>query len=468
MSRANELAKNTLIITIGRVSTQFVSFLLLPLYTALLSTEEFGTVDLITTIVQLCVPVVSLMIDQGVFRYLLNSDDMIARKSIISNAFFILTGLNMLFCAVYFVISPFVNLKHETWILFILLATAYSNLFLQVARGLKRATDYSLGSFVCSVTTIVLNVICIAGLRTGAVGMIIATFCGNFICSIFLFVKLRIYDYISIWSVDKGLAINVLKYSIPLIPNQLSVWVMNSSDRVIVSTILGTAANGILAVSHKFSAIYLTFFNIFLLAWHETGTVHYFDEDRNEFFSDMFEKIVAIFSTLCICLIVVLPLVFDWFIDSSFSEAYYNIPIYLCASLFSVVVGVLGVVYVATKNTLEIAKTTMLSAFINIVVHLALINRFELYAASLSTFVGYFVTMVYRIVDTRKYLVIRYNIKKCVLIIVTMMACVVVYYMHRVNISLIAFLAFVVVACKTNADTLQNVTRMIRCRLKNE
>lgn len=51
MSRIKDLAKNTLIITIGRISTQFITFLLLPLYTALLTTEEYGTVDLITTLV---------------------------------------------------------------------------------------------------------------------------------------------------------------------------------------------------------------------------------------------------------------------------------------------------------------------------------------------------------------------------------------------------------------------------------
>ena len=57
MNREKDLTKNTLIITVGRISTQFVSFLLLPLYTALLSTTEYGTVDLVTTLVQLLIPV---------------------------------------------------------------------------------------------------------------------------------------------------------------------------------------------------------------------------------------------------------------------------------------------------------------------------------------------------------------------------------------------------------------------------
>ena len=101
MSRIKDLAKNTLIITIGRISTQFITFLLLPLYTALLTTEEYGTVDLITTLVQLFIPIVSLMIDQGVFRYLLSSENENTKKEVISNAFFLLLGLNFVFIIIY-------------------------------------------------------------------------------------------------------------------------------------------------------------------------------------------------------------------------------------------------------------------------------------------------------------------------------------------------------------------------------
>ena len=106
MSRIKDLTKNTLIITIGRISTQFITFLLLPLYTSLLSTEEYGTVDLITTLVQLIIPITSLTIDQGVFRYLLNCKDEKSIKKIVSNGLLFLIGFNMLFLILYLVIIP--------------------------------------------------------------------------------------------------------------------------------------------------------------------------------------------------------------------------------------------------------------------------------------------------------------------------------------------------------------------------
>ena len=135
MNRSRELTKKTLIITIGKVSTQFVTFLLLPLYTTLLSTEEYGTVDLITTLIQLLIPIVSLMIDQSVFRYLLNCETDINRKRTISSAFFILLGLSAVTGVIYFMLAVFISSTYKVWLVLILIATAFSNLFLQVARG---------------------------------------------------------------------------------------------------------------------------------------------------------------------------------------------------------------------------------------------------------------------------------------------------------------------------------------------
>ena len=68
MNREKSLLKNTIIITIGKVCTQMISFFLLPLYTGILSTEEYGTVDLLNTLVSLLLPIVTFQIEMAVFR----------------------------------------------------------------------------------------------------------------------------------------------------------------------------------------------------------------------------------------------------------------------------------------------------------------------------------------------------------------------------------------------------------------
>ena len=69
MSRNTTLLKNTLIILFGKVCTQLISYFLLPVYTTVLSTEEYGTVDLLITYVTLIAPIITLQMEAAVFRF---------------------------------------------------------------------------------------------------------------------------------------------------------------------------------------------------------------------------------------------------------------------------------------------------------------------------------------------------------------------------------------------------------------
>ena len=68
MNEKKRLIKNTGIIAIGNISTKLVSFFLLPLYTTLLSASEYGVFDYILSIATFCVPFVSVLMDESIFR----------------------------------------------------------------------------------------------------------------------------------------------------------------------------------------------------------------------------------------------------------------------------------------------------------------------------------------------------------------------------------------------------------------
>ena len=72
LGRRSELAKKTVILAIGKICTQCISFLLLPLYTAVLETSEYGTFDLLMTYSALLLPIVNWQFDQGIFRFMLD------------------------------------------------------------------------------------------------------------------------------------------------------------------------------------------------------------------------------------------------------------------------------------------------------------------------------------------------------------------------------------------------------------
>lgn len=463
MKQKKELLKNTIIIFIGKFSTQFLTLIMLPLYTTYLSTSEYGIVDLIITYVALLTPVITLQQEMAVFRQLIDSrNDDKKIKKVISTAFKSLGLTITLFLLLYIFIILFINFKYKYLIIINILSCIFSNLFLQIARGLGKNNNYAIASFLTGIITISSNILLIIFLGFGAEGMLISMILANIICVVYLFISLKLYKYISFNEYDKTLNKEMIKYSWPLVPNGISWWVINASDRTIISIFLGVAANGIYAVSNKFSTIISSLFSIFSMSWTESASLHINDDDRDQFFSDIANTIIGLFSTLCIGLISVMPFVFSILIGSEFSEAYNYIPIFMVASLCSCVVGIYSAIYVAKKMTKKVAMTSIMSAIINITFNVIFINFIGLYAACISTAVAYFIMMIYRHFDLKKYVNINYNKKNIFLIIIVFIVASYVYYIDNIYLHSANFLLFIAYAFILNKELLFNFINTVK------
>ena len=66
------LLKNVGVLTIGNLSSKILIFLLVPLYTSVLSVEEYGVYDLAASMVQLLMPVATCGIIGGVMRFIMD------------------------------------------------------------------------------------------------------------------------------------------------------------------------------------------------------------------------------------------------------------------------------------------------------------------------------------------------------------------------------------------------------------
>lgn len=456
MSKSKDLLKNTIIIFFGTLCTKIISFFLLPLYTGILSTEEFGIVDLLSTYIALGVPIITLQIEQAVFRYLLDVREKSEKqKSVISTAFvFVILALSLLIISILFLFFIKPDIPFKTLLLSNFVISVFASLFLQITRGLGDNKAYAFGSFLIAALTVILNVILITAFKLGAKGLLISMFLANLISTIYLFVKQKLYKLISFKHFEKVQLKELLKYSVPLIPNAISWWMINASDRTIISFVLGIGANGIYSVANKFSSVYITLYNVFNIAWTESASLTIEDEDREVFFESIINKAFNGFSTLCIGVISVMPFIFNMFVNKSYSAAYQQIPILMLASLCNVVVGLISTVYVAKKLTKEVAKTSVLAAIINIGVNLVLVNKIGLYAASISTAAAYFTMMIFRYFDVQKYIKIRFNNTVIIFTILLMAFVLYVYYSTNLVLQICALGATVLYAIIINAKTM--------------
>lgn len=429
MNRNKELAKNTIILTVGKICTQFVSFLLLPLYTALLIPEEFGIVDLFNTYIALLVPIFNWQFENGLFRFMLDNRECkpwikkVFSTVIITNIFQSIIYLTFFMIAQFFIVSDY-----KYFLAIDVFLNIFLNTLLQFPRGIGSNTKYSIASFLSATSTVILNVLFIAGFRMGALGMFWATVCSKILTILYLIFSVKIWRYFSVKAYDRKLFQDISKYSLPLIPNQLSWWVVSASDRSIISFMIGVAANGIYTVANKFSTVFITFYNIFNLSWTESAALHINDEDGEEFLTDTINTMFKLFSCICIGIIAYMPFVFSIMINKQYNEAYYQIPILMLAVLFQVVVGLYSVIYVSLKKSAEIARTSIYAAIINLVVDVCFVKIIGLYAASISTLVAYATMSIYRYFHVKQFMNIKLNKKDIICTIIISLLTLITYY----------------------------------------
>lgn len=457
MNKKKQLAKNTIIIFFGRVCTQLISFFLLPLYTSYLATKEYGTVDLIQTYVTLLVPIITLELEMSIFRFLIDS-----RKSeketnkLISNNFFILGISLSIFSIIYIIVSSIVTIPYRWLILVDIIVCVLSGNFLQVARGFGKTLDYAISCILTGLTTVISNIILICFVHMQAEGMIISMALANFMCSLYLFIRLKLYSKINFKIVDFKQIKEMYKYSLPLIPNGISWWIVNVSDRSIISIVLGASANGLYAISNKFPTIISSLTGVFNLSWSESAALHINSSDRDEFFSDITNTILRLFMALGVGMLACMPFVFPILIDVKYNDAYNYIPFLVLGTVFNVAICLYSQVYLAKKLSKQVASTAIVGAIINILINVIFIKQIGLYAAAISTMISYFVMMIYRHFDLKKYVNIKIEKKLIIESIIIYTFTLLIYYQKSIILHVICLLIVCIYAFITNKDFLKS------------
>lgn len=466
MSRQKDLAKNTAILTVGKVCTQCISFFLLPLYTAILSAEDYGTFDLFVTYATLLLPLINWQLDQGLFRFMLDyRGNKNEQKKLFSTLLLSSTVQNIIYVVLFICIEPFLKIENAYFLLLYVVLQVYNALFLQFVRGLGYSIKYTIASFISASATTVLNVIALVFLRMGLQGLFVSTLTAQLLTLVYLVISSRSWEYFSLKKARIGTFKKVGTYSIPLIPNNLAWWVVNASDRTIISHFLGTAANGIYSVANKFPNVFINFYNILNLSWTETVSLHYNDEDRDEFLTDTMTSLVKLFVAACLGIVACMPFVFPIMVNTKYSAAYNQILILMYAMLFRVLVGLYSCVYVAQKNAKKIAYTSISAAIINITVDLILINKIQVFAASLSTLVAFLSMFIVRYIDVNK--TVHMRIKKPIAIGSILLSIMLfgTYYCNNKVIQFVALCVTALYAVVTNVDLLKSGVNLVKSRL---
>ncbi len=404
MNKYKTLVSNTALISLGTFGSKLLVFLMVRFYTNCLDTAEYGTADLITQTANLLLPIISLGIANGVFRFAMDSDA--DKKSVFSTGVFTITIGGLAFL----LIAPALMLVKQfdgyVWLIVVYtMASCYHTLCSQYIRAMGSTAFFAVQGIINTSLVIVLNILFLAVWEMGITGYVLSVVVADAASALLIFVREKLWRQLT-FKINTKVRKAVLKYSIPMIPATIFWWVTSVSDRYMVSAIESTAANGIYAVSYKLPTFLTLLSTVFMQAW-QFSAVSESEKDKEEHI-DFFSKVWGSFQSimfiagafviaLCIPLIKILT-------TKDYYEAWKYIPLLAASMLFSSFANFMGSVYIVEKRSKNSFLTSMFGALLNIVLNSVLIPMIGVQGAAIATFASYLLVYVIRAINVSKYI----------------------------------------------------------------
>ena len=404
-SKYKRLMSNTAILAVGTFTSKVLVFLLMPLYTALLSAEEFGIADIVAQTANLIIPLAAVGICDGLFRFALDAKgDGRDEKRVFTSALLVIFIGSVLTLFAVQVLRAFDTLEGYVFVVgaYVICANLHSAAA-NFVRALGKTKLFAAQGILNTVLTIVLNILFLVVFDMGAMGYVLSVVVADLCVTVALFYAAKLHEYISPRSIDRKCIREMLKFSIPYIPTTMMWLVTSVSDRYIVSAYSGVAENGLYAAAYKLPTLLTLICAVFIEAWQFSLVKDADDEERSEFFSSVFKNYMGVIFMGASVIIAGAKILTRILLADSYYESWRFVPILVIATTFSALVSFLGTVYFLEKKSVMSMLTAMAGAIVNVILNFVLIPTRGALGAAVATAISYVAVYAIRAYDTRFY-----------------------------------------------------------------
>src|SRR5690606_28328473 len=177
------------------------------------------------------------------------------KARIITNTFLIFIMGFVVFGAMFTIYLQFYKFNYSQYFIWTLFFSCLLPYLQSILRGDGKTKEFAANGIITSFLIVVLNITFIYFLKLKVEGILLGNIIANALASILIIFRLKLYSFLRIECFDKELARQMLKYSLPLIPNLVSWWLISAASKFIILKDLGIDAYGIYAISSRFPAI---------------------------------------------------------------------------------------------------------------------------------------------------------------------------------------------------------------------
>lgn len=407
----NKLMTNTAIIAMGTLGSKVLVYLLVRLYTSVLTAVEYSIASNITEMAALLIPIVSFGISEAVFRFAL--DKKYDERSVLSSgiAAFLLGAF--FFPVIILILSGINYFDGYIWLICIYTASSIiHSIFAQFIKAKARFKLFAVQGIINTLIMITCNVIFLIPLNMGVTGYVLSVAVADTLTSVFIFFFCKLWRMISPYAVKKQLLGRMLLYSLPLIPNTMSWWITNVSDRYMITWMKGDVVNGFYSAAYKIPTLLMVLIGIFNSAWKYSAVSERSEEEGARFFSNVYEAFLSAMFGVSAVIIAFSKIISGIMFASDFRDAWIYIPVLTLAMAFSALSSFTGTVFIIEKKGTYSLLTSLIAAILNIALNLLLIPLFDdpllaAMGAATATLASYFVMFISRLALSRQ--LIRYK-----------------------------------------------------------
>ena len=461
------LFSNTAVFAVGNILVKLIAFVLMPLYTSALTTEEYGVSELLNSTTEIIIPLATVCIIEALYRF--SIDKNADYKSLFANSFRIIIAGDIVVAIGCIISKVIFSYEYAFYFGGLYICTTFYKMTTQFARGLGHVKRYAFYGVLNSLSLVLCNVILLLKLH-GGIGAYLSSFTIAYgIAGIVAFIMSEEYKYFSLKKGNTQQLKEMLRYSIPSIPNMISWWINSVSDRYVLILFWNAGVVGLYTAASKLPAMINLVSSIFQQAWQYSTAKEIESEDKTDFFSTVLRGYLYICVCSCGGLILFNKVICKILLKTEFYNAWRFVPLLLLAAMFGCISTYFGTFYQALKKNTMLMVSTVAGAIINIILNFALIPIYGGFGAAIATVISYIVVTIVRVIDVRKK--VRLDIQWWRVFVQIIMVILMMFFETFVQVKwvyifeMICLLSIVLSDSKLIKHTL-NIIKLRRCEKK--
>lgn len=382
------------------VVNKAIPFLLLPILTRYLSTEEYGILAIYQVMISFGMPIVGMNMQNNITRnFFSKSKEFVARM--VFNLFLVLTVSSSIFLLVisgYLLVGGTQFSIPERW-LYVLPLIAFTNMVnsfnLTILRNRKRAAEFGVFQISRTIIDLSITILLIVVYTYGWEGRAMGILVGSFLISISSVYRIWQSGYL-LFEIDKTQIREILRISIPLIPHALGTVIITLGDRIFIDQMVSTSAVGIYTVGYQFGMIMTLVVTSFNKTW-SPWMYELLSEEKEEN-KVTIVKATYLVSGCFIALALIVTGISYYLLPLMTAEEYHSGFVYVIwIAMGYAFNGMYTLVFpygVHVGKTSYLGVTTFLAAIVNLIANYYLINMNGALGAAQATLISYVIMFI--------------------------------------------------------------------------